>query len=133
MHLCWSGTSLFKILDQPLLYIELGQYFIVWRCVCVIFSLYISCSVHYIETLVLYIYMLVCFYVCLYVYMTNLLWWMLAVSLCVCFVCTHVTGCSLMLLGCYGDVLRVKILYNRKTWHLFSLQNHFKHELVCIV
>ena len=43
-----------------------------------------------------------------------------------CFVCTHVTDGSLMLLGCYGDVLRVKILYNKKDSALVQFAESFQ-------
>ena len=38
----------------------------------------------------------------------------------------HVTCGSLVLLGCYGDVLRVKILYNKKDSALIQFAESFQ-------
>ena len=38
----------------------------------------------------------------------------------------HVTCDSVVLLGCYGDVLRVKILYNKKDSALIQFAESFQ-------
>ena len=40
--------------------------------------------------------------------------------------CTHVTCDFMMCLGCYGDVLRVKILYNKKDSALIQFAESFQ-------
>ena len=40
--------------------------------------------------------------------------------------CTHVTCGFMMSLGCYGDVLRVKILYNKKDSALIQFAESFQ-------
>ena len=66
--------------------------------------MYVFCSVHYIETLVLVV-VCWCLFLCVPVIMYDKF---------------------TLILGCYGDVLRVKILYNKKDSALVQFAESFQ-------